>query len=513
MHIIWFKRDLRIHDHQPLAEAGKHYAIKNEPVLCLYIVEPDYWQLPDTSARQWLSIAESLKELDAELFEAYGIRLTIRTGDAVEVLKNLNSLHPVMHLYSHEETGNLWTFNRDIRVGKFCRDNNIPWTEYRQFGVFRCLKNRDKWASLWQDFMDQPLIQRPAELKSILLEPSTIPALEDLKLASDHCPHRQKGGRRLGLKCLNSFFEGRGAKYQFEMSSPLTARSACSRLSLHIALGTLSMREILHKTQEKQQEMIAIPSEFRSMPLRAISAFVGRLHWHCHFIQKLESEPEIENRSVHPIHERERQKLHNETYLQAWANGQTGYPFVDACMRSLIQTGWINFRMRAMMMSFASYHLNLDWTKSGAVLARLFTDYEPGIHWPQIQMQSGQTGINVPRMYNPVKQSHDQDSEGAFIRKWIPELANLPLVFIHEPWLMSDAERMMHSIHYPCRIIDHEIAAKQARERLSAIRRLEDYRQVGQRVYQKHGSRRKPSERPRPAKPLKPKDKQMGFDL
>ncbi len=508
MQIIWFKRDLRLHDHQPLSEAVRH-----GPVLCLYIAEPQYWQLPDTSARQWLATAESLKELDAELAEIYGVRLTIRVGNAVEIFKDIHSLHPVTHVYSHEETGNLWTYDRDIQVGKFCKNKNIVWNEYRQFGVFRRLKSRDKWASLWQEFMQQPIIERPAALQGITLEPFIVPSPEDLGLALDPCPHRQKGGRRLGLKCLDSFFEGRGAKYQFEMSSPLTARSACSRLSLHIALGTISMREILHKTQEKQQEMLAIPSEFRSMPLRAISAFVGRLHWHCHFIQKLESEPEIENRSVHPIHERERQKHHNEAHLEAWASGQTGYPFVDACMRSLIQTGWINFRMRAMMMSFASYHLNLDWTKSGAVLARLFTDYEPGIHWPQTQMQSGQTGINVPRIYNPVKQSHDQDSDGVFIRKWVPELASLPVVFIHEPWLMSDAERMMHDIVYPSRIIDHELAAKEARLRLTSIRKLEDYRQVGQKVYVKHGSRRKPSERPKPSRPPKPKDKQMGFDL
>ena len=508
MQIIWFKRDLRIHDHQPLTQAAKAGA-----VLCLYIAEPDYWQQPDTSARQWHSIAESLKELDAELFETYGARLTIRIGDAVDVLNQIHNLHPITHIHSHEETGNLWTYKRDLKVSKFCKNTAIKWQEYRQFGVFRRLNTRDNWASLWQDFIDQPLVERPETLHGLTLGSSAIPTPEDLNLAPDPCPQRQKGGRRLGLKCLNGFFEGRGARYQFEMSSPLTARSACSRLSLHIALGTVSLREILHKTHLKQQELSAIPPDCRSMPLSAISAFISRLHWHCHFIQKLESEPEIENRSVHPIHEREREKNHNEAHLQAWATGQTGYPFVDACMRSLIQTGWINFRMRAMMMSFASYHLNLDWTKSGAVLARLFTDYEPGIHWPQIQMQSGQTGINIPRMYNPVKQSHDQDSEGIFIRKWIPELSSLPLAFIHEPWLMSEAECRMHITDYPARIINHELAAKQARERLSAIRKLEDYRQDGQKVYQKHGSRKKQSERKKTVKSLKPVDNQMGFDL
>ncbi len=124
----------------------------------------------------------------------------------------------------------------------------------------------------------------------------------------------------------------------------------------------------------------------------SLQSFEGRLHWHCHFIQKLESEPAIEQRNVHRGFDglRNEGELTDEERrrLEAWCTGRTGFPFVDACMRSLIATGWINFRMRAMLVSFASYQLWLHWRATGEHLARQFLDYEPGIHWPQVRSTS-----------------------------------------------------------------------------------------------------------------------------
>jgi deoxyribodipyrimidine photo-lyase len=248
-----------------------------------------------------------------------------------------------------------------------------------------------------------------------------------------------------------------------------------------------------------------MPPDMRPVRLNALDSLIARLHWHCHFIQKLESEPEIETRAVHPMFEAHRLRTaDDDPVLAAWIEGRTGFPFVDACMRSLVATGWINFRMRAMLMAFASYHLALDWRVSGTRLARLFTDYEPGIHWPQVQMQSGQTGINTPRIYNPVKQSLDQDPDGAFIRRWVPEVAALPVTFLHEPWRMDAADEALHGVaigrDYPGRIVDHEDAARVARARLSEVRRMAGFSAAAKAVYVRHGSRKRTERDDHPAK-------------
>jgi deoxyribodipyrimidine photo-lyase len=154
-------------------------------------------------------------------------------------------------------------------------------------------------------------------------------------------------------------------------------------------------------------------------------------------MQKLEDEPAIETRCLHPACEGLRPREADAARLAAWEAGETGIPFVDACMRYLRATGWLNFRMRSMLVAVASYHLWLDWRATGPHLARMFTDYEPGIHWPQVQMQSGTTGMNTVRIYNPVKQGRDQDPSGAFTRAWVPEVRDVPDRFLQEPWTLG----------------------------------------------------------------------------
>ncbi len=517
IHIVWLKRDLRLTDHAPLTAALMH-----GPVCLLHVVEPEYWQQPDTSARQFEFARECLLELQQQA-ASLGGHLTIRVGRVTDILEAIRQSYPSTTLWSHEETGNDWTFTRDKQVAAWCDAHSITWHELPHIGVTRGLRNRDEWAARHGTFMAQPALPAPTALRTITMPTGAMPTAQDLKLPPDPCPRRQRGGRRNALHMIESFFEGRGRKYTYEMSSPLTADESCSRLSPHLAYGTISIREVLQRAFAERQKLAGQPPDHRLIELRSADSFIARLHWHCHFIQKLESEPEIEWRSMHRAYDAARFKTpDDDSKLRAFSDGCTGFPFVDACMRSLHASGWINFRMRAMLVAFATYHLQLDWQAVGHVLARLFTDYEPGIHWPQVQMQSGQTGINTPRIYNPVKQSFDQDAEGVFIRRWLPELAALPTAFLHEPWTMTDADQKMHGFKighdYPARLVDHVEAMRQARERFTAVRHAQGFKVHADHVFQRHGSRTgKRDGAPKrkvvkAEKPVAPKT-QLSFDL
>jgi len=490
--VVWFKRDLRTVDHRPLAEA----AIAG-PVLPLYVVEPQYWALPDTSKRQWLVQDSAVQELSRRLSHL-GAPLIVRVGQVVDVLEKIHASVGISRLLAHEETGNLWTFQRDNAVRAYCRSKGIPFVEYSQTGIIRGPRARDQWASHHSHFMAEPVVPEPSQLVGVTgAKVLALPSIERLGLTDDGCDAPQSGTRECAFGLIESFLSGRGANYRRGMSSPLSGAESCSRLSVPLTTGAVSVREALQHLYAARRRLVEMPSDRRMIPVTAVDSLIARLHWRGHFMQKLESEPELEIRSFHPVHQLARaEMIPNDETLELWASGNTGIPFVDACMRSLIATGWLNFRMRAMVQSFASYHLGLDWHASGERLARLFSDYEPGIHWPQVQMQSGQTGINTPRIYNPVKQGQDQDPDGRFTRKWIPELANTPLAFLQTPWLWREGD----VDGYREAIIDPQMAARAARARLTALRQEQGYKTAAQEVYRKHGSRKRPIKNKNPGK-------------
>ena len=481
--VVWFKRDLRTTDHRPLAEAASA-----GPVLPLFVVEPEYWRLPDVSERHWVAQRGALEELSARL-SGLGAPLIVRVGAVVEVLARIHAAVGISRVLAHEETGNLWTFQRDKAVRRFCRSEDIPFVEFSQTGVIRGPNARDRWAAHYDRFIAEPMAAEPVRLvpvSSAKLAP--IPSAEALGLENDGCLTPQSATRGTALHLLDSFLQGRGANYRRGMSSPLSGEASCSRLSVGLAFGTISVREVLQRVYAARRALVAAEPAERPIPITAVDSLIARLHWRGHFMQKLESEPALERRAFHPIHQAARcPTASGDPTLAAWAEGRTGVPFIDACMRSLIATGWLNFRMRAMVQSFAAYHLGLDWRASGERLARLFTDYEPGIHWPQVQMQSGQTGINTPRIYNPIKQGLDQDPEGIFTRRWVPELEHVPLSLLQTPWLAEGVERN----GYPDPIVDPIAAARAAKDRLTALRRSAGYQAAARQVFEAHGSRKR----------------------
>jgi deoxyribodipyrimidine photo-lyase len=490
--VVWFKRDLRVEDHAPLAAAAAR-----GPVLPLFIAEPSLWRAEDADPRHWTFARTSLEELRGRL-AALGAPLVVRVGEVVPLLERLHRRHPVAGLWSHEETGNALTYARDRAVAAWCRAQGVPWTEIPQHGVFRRQRSREGWAKRWEARMAQPCTPIPGALRPVPgIDPGPLPTHADLGLGSDAC-QGQVGGSRAGQALFDEFLAGRGDVYHRSMSSPLTAERGCSRLSPHLAWGTLSLRAIAQVTVAD----LARPDA----PRTARRAFLARLHWHCHFMQKLEDEPRIEHEDVVRGLAGLRPDVPDADRLAAWAAGRTGWPLVDACQRALHATGWITFRMRAMLTAVAAYDLWLPWRPVGLVLARAFTDYEPGIHWSQVQMQSGTTGINTLRMYNPTKQAQEQDPEGVFIRRWVPELAGVPTAWIHAPWTMPHDVQVAAGCRigrdYPAPLVDHTTAVREARARIAAFRRDPTVQAEVRSVLVRHGSRKRQPER-RPRRPVR----------
>lgn len=452
VHIVWFKRDLRIYDHEPLARAALA-----GPVIPLYICEPNVvWSNHDHDSRHWAFVRESLQDLDNALTNL-GSPLVIRCGNAVQILEELRDRHNVTHVWSHEETGNLTTFARDREVIAWAHSQRTTFTEIPQSGVVRRLKSRDDWGKLRAQRLSQSVVSPPqtitpvSDVHSEILPPANDPI---------HA-YRQRGGESHARHLLTEFISHRVEGYETRISSPITAWDGCSRLSPYLAYGCISSREIMKMIQHHKKEA----SDARRFSL---DAFEQRLAWRDHFIQKLESDPLIETHSYFPAFDEMRHRI-DQQKLDAWIAGRTGYPFVDACLRSLAATGWINFRMRAMLVSFAANNLWLPWQSFGSQLAKWFVDYEPGIHWSQIQMQSGTTANMTLRMYNPVKQSHDHDPDGDFIRTWVPELTHLDNEAIHEPWrhpsqLTGDAKS------YAAPIVNHHRTSQLALREIDKTR-------------------------------------------
>lgn len=450
----------------------------------MYVAEPSVWGAPDASARQWRFVQDSLRDL-SERCARLGSPLRVVVGEAVPTFEALRRVGP-FGLWAHEETGNALTFARDRAVRRWARDRGVEFRELPSGGVVRGLRDRDLWDRIFDARLAEPLLAPPEALRDPGSElPTAIPHLD---LSFDPAVG-QAGGRVAGLALLGSFLDGRGRDYPSRMSSPKTAFDSCSRLSPHLAFGTLSGREVLrvlHRRLETEEDPVM---------RGAVRALATRVRWRDHFVQKLESESAIESENM--VRGFDGMRGTDSARLAAWAEGRTGFPMVDASMRCLAATGWINFRMRAMLQSFAAYSLWLHWREPGLHLARLFVDYDPGIHWAQAQMQSGTIGVGAVRIYDATKQAADHDPRGEFIAHWVPELAGLPPVYRLEPRLL-DAD-LRRRVGYSMPIVDLSEAHADARTRLTEFRNRPDVREESAAVRVRHGSRVPDFPPPRPS--------------
>lgn len=491
MNIVWFKKDLRVSDHRPLFESSSE-----APSLGVFIIEDEWLASPEFSDFHLQFLIDSLNDLKNQMSNL-GIPFHVYRGDALRIFKFLKNKFNFKKIYSHQETGLYWTFQRDLKLKKWFQDNSIPWVEYNQFAVIRKLKNRNLWNQKRTEIISRKLFDKPKgvslEFRNLCQQQTEDQILDFDSLLKRQNTKLQRGGRSNAESYLYSFLNERFLNYQKGMSSPITAFHDCSRLSPYISWGNISISEIENQIQKYKTKKDPLDPKLRVW-YRNIKSFESRLWWHCHFIQKLETEPEIEFKNMNSGYDGMRENDFNNDYFEAWSKGETGFPIVDACMRSLIETGWINFRMRALLISFASYQLWLHWKKPAEHLARLFTDFEPGIHFSQIQMQSGVTGINTIRIYSAIKQSIDQDPNGEFIKKYCPELEGLDSTAIHTPQdcppLLLGMAGVELGGNYPRPIVDHANSYKKAKDKIFNWRMTSAVKDEARKVYTKHGSRK-----------------------
>lgn len=480
MQLFWLKRNLRLQDSEPLFESMRSVR-KSGPVLPVYFHEPSLIDQPDVARQHQLFIHETLAELEFDL-HSIGGKLLQLVGESVDVLDQIHRTRPITKIWTHRETTQACQYERDKAVIAWCKNNGVELMEIEQNGIARGSQVEESFPDYFarsmkatlRDPMGKDLSDRFADLPFPSCDQNDIPqaAGEDKSL-------RQKGGRSSAIANLNRFFSIQSLRqYPYKISSPNTAWEGCSRISTYLSYGVISDREVFHAVDRVVTEARGKMDdpEFNKFQDNA-RFYLDRLSWRRQYIQTFESNPKLEFECMLPQFNGVREAEFNEEFFEAWKQGRTGFPYIDAAMRCLHATGWINMRLRATLVSFATMNLWIPTTKVAEYLATQFLDYECALHTVIHQLIAGTTTFSGLMVYDPVKQGKDHDFDGVFIKQWVPELSDLHKDDIHSlvqtKFNISYDAQMSGLMPYPEAIVDRRATAKAAKDRVSALQKGE----------------------------------------
>ena len=474
INIVWLKRDLRTTDHLPLYEAEN----KQQNYIIIYLFEPNQINYDDYSLRHKQFIYHSIIEMN-KLLKKYNREVMIFNENADVVFDYLTSKYDVTNVISYQESGTKNSWLRDKKVKLLLKKNKTKWLEFEKQAVIRGSKDRNGWDKYWYSYANSEIINNNYSINDYKYEKTPFDfSIKKNKELEKYPSKFQPAGEKYALKYLNSFVSSRGKNYNIHISQPEKSRYSCGRLSTYLSWGNISVRQVYQRIKNS--------SNYKTNK-RTFNSFLSRLKWRSHFIQKFEVDVSYENTCINRGYEKVIYH-NNDKLLESWKTGQTGFPMVDASMRCLIATGWLNFRMRAMLVSFLCHYLEQDWRRGVYYMAKLFLDYEPGIHFTQFQMQAGVTGINSIRIYNPIKQSIEKDPNCIFLKKWLPELSKIKSEYIHQPWLLTEIDLINISIpdFYKHPIISPNLSNKNIKDQLWSLRKNNFVKEESKRLIQIH---------------------------
>ncbi|WP_262178623.1 FAD-binding domain-containing protein [Haloarcula laminariae] len=457
--VVWHRADLRTVDNAALTAA----AADADRVAPVFVVDPSYYGDDGLACDARLRFChESLRDLRRQ-YRDLGSDLKLLSGDPRERLSEL--LDEGWEVYCNRDATARRGLERDrALLGRegvtVFEDDGLRWPDERDADGTVAVDTREGWDESCAAYFERDQHPRPASLPSNPIASDV--TVDEVERRHGVAPGKSgvpQGGTVPGTEALSAFLD-RLAEYPGVVSPPAAAQARSSRLSPYLKFGCLSERQVYQRVQS------APDSRGRSM-------YTSRLYWNRHYHQKLADWPGWTERAVNPVFRGLYRDEHDADLDRAWREGRTGFPMVDAAMRALVETGYINFRTRALVATFYVYVLKQWWKPGADFMYYHLVDADPAINYTQWQSQCNLTGVHPVRVYDPAKQVREYDPEGEFVREYVPELSELPDEHLARPEKtpphVQDACGVDIGTDYPYPVVEYDHEAATARDDYAAL--------------------------------------------